>query len=309
MKRHGCALRGAWHGELVLTDAPAFDLPAFVAARPPRAAGFIVTLYGDAIRPRGGEAGMAAIIETCAQVGISETLVRTAVSRLVAAGQLAGRREGRRSFYRLTPAAAAEFAAAAGVIYAPPAPCGWRLVAGPEAVVEGLAGHARLRAGLALGPDRGPVPAGCAAVAGAAVGDAAALAGLAAQLWDLEAPAAAYAGVRDRFGPLLGRVGGLAPEAALALRLLLVDDWRRAALADPRLPPEGWPAGWPGPEARAVFARLYRDLTPGAEAAIGAGFEGVPARTAASAALLATLDPSQENMNPVLIRDTSGGIR
>jgi phenylacetic acid degradation operon negative regulatory protein len=293
----------------MLAEAPAFDLPAFVAARPPRAAGFIVTLYGDAIRPRGGEAGMAAIIEICAQVGISETLVRTAVSRLVAAGQLAGRRVGRRSFYRLTPAAAAEFAAAAQVIYAPPAPCGWRLVAGPEAVVEGLAGHARLRAGLALGPDRGPLPADCAVVAGPAAGDSAALAGLAAQLWDLDAPADAYAAVMDRFGPIVDRVAGVAPEAALALRLLLVDDWRRAVLADPRLPPEAWPPGWPGPAARVVFLRLYKGLTPAAEAAIGTVFAGLPPRTVASTALLAALDASQENMNLRLIRDMSEGIR
>ncbi|PII39244.1 hypothetical protein T190_08555, partial [Sinorhizobium meliloti CCBAU 01290] len=87
---------------------------------PLRAASFIVTIYGDVVEPRGGAIWIGNLIEICAGVGISETLVRTAVSRLVAAGQLAGEREGRRSFYRLTDAARAEFAAAARVIFGPP---------------------------------------------------------------------------------------------------------------------------------------------------------------------------------------------
>src|SRR5690242_7752912 len=76
---------------------------------PIKAASFIVTIYGDVIEPRGGVVWIGNLIETCKNVGITETLVRTAVSRLVAAGRLAGEREGRRSFYRLTEAAQAEF--------------------------------------------------------------------------------------------------------------------------------------------------------------------------------------------------------
>lgn len=54
-----------------------------------------MTIYGDVVEPRGGIARIGNPIETCAEVGISENLVRTAVSRLVAAGQLSGEREGR----------------------------------------------------------------------------------------------------------------------------------------------------------------------------------------------------------------------
>lgn len=52
---------------------------------PLRAASFIVTIYGDVVEPRGGAIWIGNLIEICAGVGISETLVRTAVSRLVAA--------------------------------------------------------------------------------------------------------------------------------------------------------------------------------------------------------------------------------
>lgn len=285
------------------------EFARFVAAHPPRAAGFIVTLYGDAVVPRGGALGMGAIIDTCARVGISETLVRTAVSRLVAAGQLQGDRRGRRSFYRLTPGAAQDFAAAAQVIYGPPAPCGWRLVAGPEAALAGLerAGFARLRPGLALGPDRGPVPGGVAVVAGAAAGMPGAMRDLAAQLWDLGALAAALGAVRDRFAPWLDRAAGLAGPDALALRLLLVHDYRLAVLADPRLPPEALPEGWPAETARAVFARLYIALTPAAEGWIAEACDAadgpLPATTAASRARLALLDVSHEYTNSELICD------
>ena len=93
-----------------------------------RAGSFIVTIYGDVVEPRGGRLWMGALIEICARVGISESLVRTAVSRLVAAGQLEGERAGRRSFYGLTERARREFLAAAQIIFQPPPRPGWSLL-------------------------------------------------------------------------------------------------------------------------------------------------------------------------------------
>ncbi|MBN9053453.1 MAG: PaaX family transcriptional regulator, partial [Rhizobiales bacterium] len=55
-------------------------LRAILAASPLKAAGFIVTIYGDVVEPRGDVVWTGNLIETCAAVGISETLVRTAVS-------------------------------------------------------------------------------------------------------------------------------------------------------------------------------------------------------------------------------------
>ena len=121
-----------------------------------RAAGFIVTLYGDVVEPRGGLLWMGNLVEVCALVGISETRVRTAVSRLVAAGRLEGMRDGRRSYYRLTEAARREFAAAAALVFAPPPrPAGWLIAEG-----EAAPGFAALGGGLMIGPDAGAPPAG-----------------------------------------------------------------------------------------------------------------------------------------------------
>lgn len=84
-----------------------------------RAPAMIVTIYGDIVVPRGGVLWMGTLVEICAHLGISETLVRTAVSRLVAAEQLVGERDGRRSYYRLASGARTEFAAAARLLYGP----------------------------------------------------------------------------------------------------------------------------------------------------------------------------------------------
>lgn len=254
-------------------------LTAIAEALPLRAAGFIVTLYGDAVVPRGGEVWIGTIIETCAMVGISETLVRTAVSRLVAAGQLEGWRRGRRSFYRLSDAARAEYEAAARIIYGPaePGPGRWRFLhlpeAGGEALMAGLErqGYARLRPLLAVGPARGPVPRGCLSFEAEPEGPL--LVEFAATSWDLAPHAAAYAAFRARFAPLDGLVPATGAEA-LAARLLLVHAWRQALLRDPRLPVAALPVDWPGRAARDLFHRLYAALSPAADSHIGARFEG-----------------------------------
>jgi phenylacetic acid degradation operon negative regulatory protein len=254
-------------------------LGGLLEAFPVSAGAFVVTLYGDVVAPRGGEVWTGNVVETCAAVGIAETRVRTAVSRLVAAGRIEGTKLGRRSYYRLTPEAEREFAQAARLIYAPvrPPPMrGWHLVALPAALDRDAAAArlARLRfgfpqPGLALLPNRGePLPSlpGCRFAAtthdhlGDLVGDA----------WPLEALAARMRRFVDGFARLGGR--RLAPAEAVGLRLLLVHGFREIALSDPLLPPELLPAGWPGPDARALFARLYLALSPAADAAIAAAF-------------------------------------
>jgi len=247
-------------------------VPQIASAIPLRAAGFIVTLYGDAVVPRGSEVWMGTIIEICALVGISETLVRTAVSRLVAAGQLQGRRLGRRSYYQLTTNARTEFEQAAQLIYGPPDDVDWRFVYLPEDGAEARIaqlerqGYARLRPQLAVGPARGLVPEGVLAFDAAPSGAEALLPDFAAQHWDLSRHARAYAEIAGLFTPALSAARDLAGFEALALRLLLVHAWRQALLHDPRLPVNALPAAWPGHQARVLFAELYQSLSPAAEA-------------------------------------------
>jgi phenylacetic acid degradation operon negative regulatory protein len=246
-----------------------------------RAAGFIVTLYGDVVEPRGGLLWMGTLVEVCALVGISETRARTAVSRLAAAGRLEGLRAGRLSYYRLTPAARREFAAAAALVFAPPPrPAGWLIAEG-----EPPPGFAPLGAGLAIGPDAVAPPADALAFAATWRQGGAALRRFAEERWGLAAQAAAYAGFLARFAPLAAALPE-DEEASFVARTLLVHAFRGVVLGDPRLPAEALPADWPEGRARQLFARLYGRLSPAADSFVAQAFASLdgplPAATEAT---------------------------
>lgn len=255
---------------------------AILEESPLKAAGFIVTIYGDVVEPRGGVVWIGNLIETCAEVGISETLVRTAVSRLVSAGQLSGEREGRRSFYRLAAPARAEFAAAARLLFGPPEAADWHFVQltgpAPDEAMQALerAGYARLGPRLAVGARPLPLLKTPAVVFRAeVVSGAAALGDFAADHWDLAPHAEAYRGFLRRFGrfsELLAGGAGLAPAECLIARLLLVHQFRLVVLRDPRLSQAALPPDWPGEEARRLFAHLYGLLSPGADLHVACRF-------------------------------------
>ena len=250
-------------------------LKAIIEEKPLKAAGFIVTIYGDVVEPRGGVVWTGNLIETCADVGISETLVRTAVSRLVAAGQLSGEREGRRSFYRLATPARTEFAAAARMLFGPPEAADWHFVqltgSAPDETMQALerAGHARLGPRLAVGARPMPSLKQPAVLFRAEVvsgeGD---LGAFATDHWNLAQHADAYRGFIERFkrlSDLLGSGARLSAAESLAARLVLVHQFRLVVLRDPRLPQAALPADWPGEEARRLFNDLYIRLSPEAD--------------------------------------------
>lgn len=251
---------------------PSAAADRLLSAFPVSAGAFIVTLYGDVAAPRGGRLWMGEIVETCGALGFSSTRLRTAVSRLSDAGRIAGERVGRRSLYRLTPRGEAEFARATALIYAPAEPPplkGWLLVPlpqgpGREALANRLtrARFGLARPHLALLPDRGGPAPDVAPLFRASTADD--LTTLAAEAWPLADLAARMTRFIDGFAPL--DPAACTPEEALGLRLLLVHVWRDIALSDPLLPLGLLPGDWPGPEARRLFARLYRALSPAAEA-------------------------------------------
>ena len=264
---------------------------------PLTAASFIVTVYGDLVAPRGEVLWMGSLIGVCRRVGISESLVRTATSRLVAAGRLEGARQGRRSFYRLAPTARAEFAAVARLLYAAAEePARWLALLAPGLSEEEGRRLRMARLGgdlwiLALRADEPPPPA-VLTLAISEVSDPAAL----ARFWDLEALQARYAALLTRFGPLaedLAAGVSLSGGDALAARLLLAHVHRGALLRDPRLPAEALPADWLGAEAKAMFRSLYKALTPMAETEAARSLEGgagpLPEATPQTQARLAAL--------------------
>src|SRR3954467_12131845 len=78
---------------------------------PPRARSLIVTVWGDALAPHGGEVWLAGLIRLLEPLGINERLTRTSIFRLARDGWLIAEARGRQSRYRLTPEGRSRFEA------------------------------------------------------------------------------------------------------------------------------------------------------------------------------------------------------
>ena len=254
------------------TSWPALDtaLAAVLAAlgtAPPRTGSVIVTVYGDAILPRGGSLALSDLLTLTRRLGAPEGVVRTAVSRLARNGLLHGRRTGRRSAYALTERGETEFRAAIPRIYGGPDPA-WdgrlRLAfptPGADRAALEAAGYASLVPGVMLSPAATPTDIPVLEAAG----PPATLQRLAARTWPLARLADDYAQFSTLMAPL-SPVPPADPLDAMAARTLLIHAWRRIALRDPHLPPALLPPDWPGAAARHLCTTLYSALAAGSEA-------------------------------------------
>ncbi|EQD66639.1 phenylacetic acid degradation transcriptional repressor [mine drainage metagenome] len=119
----------------------------FRAQRPLRSGSLLMTIFGDAIAPRGGRITLGSLIRLAEPFGLAERLVRTAVARLAAADWLLSVRAGRHSEYRLTETGRAVFAEATARIYAPN-PSAWHGRWTLLALAAGRADRSGLRAAL-----------------------------------------------------------------------------------------------------------------------------------------------------------------
>ena len=269
-------------------------LRRFHGQRPLRAGSLLITLFGDAIAPRGGTVTLGSLIDLARPFGLAERLVRTAVARLAAEGWLAATRHGRRSEYRLTESGRKLFAEATRRIYGvnPSSWDGqWTLAVLPPAGGHGRGnirdelrwlGFGQISPGVyahpacTLAEARGwLVTLGCANrcwLFKSATEGVAADRRLAAEGWNLAEIARRYRRFRDTFAPLQAALRGsdaLAPEAAFLVRTLLIHEYRKIHLQDPLLPPALLPAEWVGTEAYELTASLYGRVFAAAERFLG----------------------------------------
>jgi phenylacetic acid degradation operon negative regulatory protein len=252
--------------------------------RPLRGGSLLVTIFGDAIAPRGGAITLGSLIGLAAPFGLNERLVRTSMSRLADDGWLESRREGRLSEYRLSREGRERFAAATRQIYGEPGrqwSGSWTLVlirhggrAARDAarVALGWAGFGEPAPGVFAHP---ALPAtevtrivnrvpGLKDAIVLATGDSPADSHrqLATLGWDLEELAGRYRRFIAQFRPVLAALDEphrrTAAEAFI-VRTLLIHEYRRIHLRDPLLPAALLPTGWVGADAyelsRAVYAR------------------------------------------------------
>jgi phenylacetic acid degradation operon negative regulatory protein len=239
------------------------------SAGPPRTRSLILTVYGDALTPRGGEAALTALLTLMRRIGLTDGVVRTALSRLTAEGWLDRTRTGRTSFYRLAPRGVHEFAAATPRIYGPlsqPWNGQLRIVftdtANNRASLE-QSGYALVAPSVLVAPEYAEAPTD--AICLSATGEPEAVQSLARRAWPLAALAHSYSRLLGMFTPLAAEATALPPLEALVTRVLLIHEYRRIALRDPHLPAALLPKHWPGFTARHLCISIYAALAPASE--------------------------------------------
>lgn len=294
-------------------------LEQFKAAARGQAGSIIVTVFGDAVLPRGGRIWLGSLIGLLAPLGLGDRLVRTAVFRLVQDDWLEAVALGRRSDYRLTPAGQRRFLEASRHIYAAesmPWDQRWRLIT----VTGELAPDQRERLRRALfWHGFGQLGADCFVHPSADLAEvfeslrseslAPVLshllplvaanprlpasgqdADLVRRAWNLQDLDAAYRVFVQTYAPVLSqwRQGeeSLTDRAAFLLRSLLIHDYRRLLLRDPELPGVLLPSGWAGHEARSLCRELYGLLLPASERHLDQHFSLADGQVPSASALL-----------------------
>lgn len=247
----------------------------------------LVTIFGDSIVPTGGAIWLGDLIALAAPFGFSDRLVRTSMYRLAAEGWFHTDRVGRRSRYELSADAQGNFADAEARIYRTRRPewdGEWTLVfLGPAPIEpeqrETLAtqlsrhGFARLTSDLVAFPgdgrphvnrlaDRLGLEVGVP-IASARFDDGASFAvsdGPAAA-FDVEPAAGRYRAFLDQYRWTDSLIGSdISDQDAFIVRTMVVHELRRSRFVDPWLPASLLPPDWPGDNAYALAADVYRTV-------------------------------------------------
>ena len=241
---------------------------------PSRTGSIAITMFGDAIVPRGGAVWLGTLLEFFQTLDIDASVVRTAMSRLTADGWFERNKVGRNSFYRLKTKGRQTFETATRHIYDPP-PSNWTgrfellLIGNGEdrdASREALknAGFGSPLPGVWVAPSGVPVPEEAArAIRLEVSAEDDSGRRLLRESWPLDRTADAYLKFMKTFEPLRawnGRRDALTEADAFTARILLIHHYRRVVLRDPLLPTALLPKDWPGSAARALCGDIYRAL-------------------------------------------------
>jgi phenylacetic acid degradation operon negative regulatory protein len=254
------------------------------AAGSPSARGLLFTVLGEFVLPNGSMAWTSALIDAIARLGVEEKNVRQALMRTAADGWLASERVGRRTRWRLTPAAEDLLTEGTERIYGftgttPGWDGQWLLALARVPETDRPARH-RLRTHLTWAGFGSPEPGvwisphadrlGAArrslVEADARVFVARQVPGyddatMARQAWDLD-------GLEEDYEQFIADFRGpAAKDDPIADLTGLVHAWRRFPWVDPVLPAALLPQPWRGTQAAELFHRRHDEWSAAAQTA------------------------------------------
>jgi phenylacetic acid degradation operon negative regulatory protein len=260
----------------------------------------VSTFFGDVVAPLDHYAWVETILAALELLGVNDRLVRTTLFRLSEEGWLEATRSGRKSYYQLTEVGEIQTRRAERRIYYRDTPTwdgSWTFVFLLDQMLEAelrrqferelswtgfgpVTKRVWAHPGGSLEPvaeriDRlglgGKVIAmRCENIQDAELGldiDDRELATMCMPVAEVENT---YRQFIHDYSPLIDEQGALTIKGnkaeMLSLRLLMMDEYRRAILRDPHLPKELLPANWAGNEAYLLCGKIYRQIFPAANA-------------------------------------------
>jgi len=251
-----------------------------------RAGSLIITVFGDAIAPRGGVVWIGSLIRVLSDFGVSERLVRTSVFRLTRDAWLDVIPVGRRSYYSLTKSGVRRFEQATQRIYGEPRQSwsgDWCLVLLADLDAEqkesvrkelGWLGFGAISTNVLAHPSpvmpelkqtlkQMGIERDLVVMQGRTLGKDQddAMRALVHKSWNLDEIDRRYEDFITRFRPVFKAVEkgrNCDPRIAFQIRTLMIQEYRRILLRDPLLPAEMLPAGWHGTAAYQLCRNLYR---------------------------------------------------
>jgi phenylacetic acid degradation operon negative regulatory protein len=251
-----------------------------------RANSLLITLYGDALAPRGQAVWLGSLISLMELFDLSSRLVRTSAFRLTADDWLVATRVGRRSFYALSETGQQRVQNADRRIYEFTLPA-WdgcwtlamldttmrasdRQILRRELLWEGFGqvsanlfahphgDHSALQAILKTTKTQDKVAV--LRASGFETYSEQPLQNILHQAFKLTEVALAWQQFIARFKPMLDEMAEMSTAEAFFVRILLIHEYRRVLLRDPHLPEALLARHWPGVQGRQLCEALYRGL-------------------------------------------------
>lgn len=251
--------------------------------RPVRTGSLLVTIFGDAIAPRGGAVTLSSLIKLIAPLGPNERLVRTTIGRQAKENWLVCERRGKFSQYSLSSNAKVLYSLNAKRIYNSD-PLNWD---GHWTLVplHGLGGSSRQKARYELNSagfgeifpnlfahpnyelesakklitpffsKKAPIVFMAVAIDQISSHE---IINLGWDIYELNGRYLDFVNKYDKIFSFLCAGSDIEEETAFALRILMINDYRNILFQDPTLPLELLPSNWCGEKAKFLCKEIYK---------------------------------------------------